>query len=82
MMIMKKAVYRGLGGNLQRRHTMQRLHLFKDAAVPKAILENVTNQIRQIRPVPTRLDHIDETIVENFPKIMNYPETYLPKTVK
>jgi len=54
LMIMKKAVYRGLGGNLQRRHTMQRLHLFKDAAVPKEILENVTNQIRQIRPVPTR----------------------------
>lgn len=81
-MIMKKAVYRSLGGNLQRRYTMQRLHLYEDEEVPKGILENVTNQIRQIRPVPERLDHIDKSIVENFPKVMNFPETYLPKNLK
>ncbi|CRL00810.1 CLUMA_CG014062, isoform A [Clunio marinus] len=53
-MIIKKAVYRCIGISLQRRHTMQRLHLFKDANVPKEILENVTNQIRQQRPRLTR----------------------------
>lgn len=81
-MIMKKAVYRGLGGNLQRRYTMQRLHLYQDDNVPKEILENVTNQIRQLRPVPVRLHHIDKSVAESFPKIMNYPENYLPKTMK
>lgn len=79
---MKKAIYRGLGGNLQRRYTMQRLHLFKDENVPYEILENVTNQIRQLRPVPERLDQIDQTTIESFPKIMEYPEDYLPKTLK
>lgn len=80
-MIMKKAVYRGLGGNLQRRYTMERLHLYPDEKVPHEILENVTNQIRQTRPVPQRLDHIDQETVENFPKIVDFPEDYLPKNL-
>lgn len=78
-MIMKKAIYRGIGISLQRHHTMQRLHLFKDDQVPKEILENVTNQIRQLRRVPERLDKMDPEFVKNFPKIMEYPEGYLPK---
>ena len=82
MMIMKKAIYRSLGGNLQRRHTMQRLHLFKDDKVPQEVLDNITNQIRQLRPVPQRLDHIDQEVIDNFPKIMDYPEDYLPKAIK
>lgn len=56
---------------------MQRLHLFKDAEVPKDILENVTNQIRQPRRVPQRLDHIDPEVVRNFPKVMDYPKDYI-----
>lgn len=76
---MKKAIYRALGGNLQRRHTMQRLHLFKNDAVPAEILENVTNQIRQIRVVPQRLDRIDKKIIDSFPKIMDYPKDYVLK---
>lgn len=82
LMIMKKAVYRGLGGNLQRRYTMQRLHLFENEDVPLEIMENVTNQIRQLRPVPKRLDHIDPEEVQNFPKIVDFPEDYLPKVLK
>lgn len=81
-LIMKKAIYRALGGNIQRRHTMQRLHLFKNDKVPKEILENVTNQIRQLRPVPERLDKIDPEVVKNFPKIMEYPLDYVPKKCK
>lgn len=81
-MIMKKAIYRSLGGNLQRRYAMQRLHIFEDDQVPPTLLENVTNQIRQLRRVPERLDHIDKSIVDNFPKVMNFPEEYLPKTLK
>ncbi|XP_062546591.1 large ribosomal subunit protein uL13m [Armigeres subalbatus] len=75
--IMKKAVYRSMHGNLQRRHTMQRLHLFKDDQVPKEILENITNQIRQPRRVPQRLDQMDPDLLENFPKIMDYPKDYI-----
>lgn len=81
-LIMKKAVYRALGGNLQRHCTMQRLHLFKDDNVPKEILENVTSQIRQLRPVPQRLDKMDPLFVSKFPKIMEHPKDYLPKVSK
>ncbi|XP_055639124.1 39S ribosomal protein L13, mitochondrial [Toxorhynchites rutilus septentrionalis] len=76
-MIMKKSVYRSMHGNLQRRYTMQRLHLFKDDNVPKEILENVTNQIRQPRRVPERLDRMDPEVVENFPKLFDYPKDYV-----
>lgn len=80
-MIMKKAIYRACGINLQRHCTMQRLHLFKDDKVPREMLENVTNQIRQLRPVPDRLDKIPEAVRKNFPKIMDYPEDYIPKKI-
>jgi hypothetical protein len=82
MIIMKKAIYRRLGNNLQRRYTMQRLHLFKDENIPEDLLGNVTSQIRQLRPVPERLDHIDKEVVDNYPKIMDFPEEFLPKTLK
>jgi large subunit ribosomal protein L13 len=76
-MIMKKAVYNSMTGNLQRRYNMERLHLFTGAEVPQEMLENVTNQIRQPRKVPKRLDHIDVKDVESFPKIMDYPKDYV-----
>ncbi|XP_046803782.1 39S ribosomal protein L13, mitochondrial-like [Lucilia cuprina] len=76
-MVMHKAVYNSMKGNLQRRHTMQRLHLFADDNVPEEILANVTNQIRTPREVPQRLDHIDKETLENFPSIMDYPKDYI-----
>lgn len=66
-------------GNLQRRHTMERLHIFPDANVPEALLQNVSNQIRQLRPVPKRLDHYKEDEVKEFPKIIDYPKDYVLK---
>jgi large subunit ribosomal protein L13 len=81
-LIVKKAIYRSLRINLQRFNTMQRLHLFQDDKVPKEILQNVTNQIRQLRPVPDRLDRMDPEFVKSFPKIMDYPHDFLPKKVK
>ncbi|KAL1513961.1 hypothetical protein ABEB36_003297 [Hypothenemus hampei] len=76
-MILYKAVYRGMKGNLQRRHTMQRLHIFPDANVPAHLLGNVSNQIKQLRPIPKRLDHMDPEVVKNSPKIFDYPKDYI-----
>ncbi|XP_049788390.1 39S ribosomal protein L13, mitochondrial [Schistocerca cancellata] len=76
-MIMRKAVYHSMRGNLQRRYTMQRLHIFPDDNVPDEIMGNVTNQIRQIRPVPKRLDKYSEEEVKQFPKVMDWPEDYV-----
>lgn len=76
---MWKAIYNGMKGNLQRRHFMQRVHLYPYNKVPDEIMKNITNQIRQGRQVPKRLDHMDEETVKNFPQIMNYPKNYILK---
>lgn len=73
------AVYGAMKTNLQRRHTMQRLHLFPDSNIPPDILANVSNQLRQARPVPKRIDEYDEETIKNFPKIMDYPKDYVVK---
>lgn len=77
--IMKKAVYNSIRGNLQRRYVMQRLHLIPDDKIPEEILERISNQIRTQRPVPKRLDHIDQAEIDAFPQIMQYPEEYIMK---
>ncbi|XP_065210802.1 large ribosomal subunit protein uL13m [Planococcus citri] len=76
-MIFKKSVYANLGHNLQRRYTMERLHVFPDENVPTEILENVTNQIRPIRIIPRTLDTYTEEEIKSFPKVYNYPEDYI-----
>ncbi|XP_050305802.1 39S ribosomal protein L13, mitochondrial [Anthonomus grandis grandis] len=78
-MILKKAVYNSMDGNLQRRYTMERLHIFPDANVPNNLLVNVTNQIRQLRQKPKRLDHYTEEEVKTCPKIIDYPNDYIVK---
>lgn len=76
-MVMKKAVYTAMKGNLQRRHVMTRLHLFPGQTVPDKIMQNITNQIRQPRAVPVRLDKIDKETLDNFPQLMDYPNDYV-----
>ncbi|KAK0181187.1 hypothetical protein PV327_003492 [Microctonus hyperodae] len=76
-MIVQKAVYHGMKGNLQRRHTMQRLHIFEDDKVPEDILKNINNQIKQLRPIPVRLDHIPQEEIDKFPRVIKYPEDYV-----
>ncbi|KAJ8912918.1 hypothetical protein NQ315_017248 [Exocentrus adspersus] len=78
-MVLKKAVYNSMDGNIQRRYTMQRLLIFPDSNVPKDILENISNQLRPLRKVPKRLDHYPEKEVKEFPKIIDYPKDYIVK---
>lgn len=69
-LILQKAVYSAMSGNIQRRYTMQRLHIFPDENVPENMLQNVSHQIRQLRPIPTRLDHISPEVIKQFPKLI------------
>lgn len=78
-LIVKKAVYSALPKNLQRRYLMQRLHIFPDNKIPKDILKNVSNQIKQLRAVPIRLDHISQEEIDNFPQLLKYPKNYILK---
>lgn len=66
-----------MDGNLQRRYTMERLHIFPDTNVPPELMGNISNQIRQIRPIPRRLDHYAKEEVEKFPKLIDYPKDYI-----
>lgn len=74
---MQKAIYRELPKNLQRRHIMQRLHIFPDDKIPKDMLENISNQIKQQRYVPIRLDHIPQKEIDDFPQLLKYPKDYI-----
>lgn len=74
---MWKAIYSSMKGNIQRRYTMQRLHIYPGDNIPEEIKQNITNQIRQLRPVPERLDKYTEQDIEKFPKIMEYPDDYV-----
>ncbi|XP_017773527.1 PREDICTED: 39S ribosomal protein L13, mitochondrial [Nicrophorus vespilloides] len=76
-LVLKKAVYNSMDGNLQRRYTMERLHIYPDANVPADIMKNISNQLATPREVPKRLDHYSEKEVEEFPKIMDYPKNYI-----
>lgn len=56
---------------------MEMLHIFPDSNVPQDLLKNVSNQIKQLRPKPKRLDHYDEEYVKQYPKIIDYPSDYV-----
>lgn len=77
--VLKKAVYNSMNGTLQRRYTMQRLHLFPGPKVPSKLLKNVSNQIQQLTPTPKRLDHYTNEEVQEFPKIIDLPTDYIMK---
>lgn len=76
---MEKAVYRALPKSLIRRYTMQRLHIFPDDKIPEDLLKNISNQIKQLRDVPIRLDHIPQGERDSFPQIISYPKDYILK---
>lgn len=75
--VLRKAVYKSLKGNLQRRYTMERLHIYPDENVPDDIKENIGNVIKRLRPVPIRLDTYSEDYIKQFPKIWNLPKDYI-----
>lgn len=74
---MRKAVYHNMKGNLFRRVVMERLHIFPDLNVPEEIMENITNQIRPLRPRPKPLESYSKKEIEKYPKIIDYPDNYV-----
>jgi len=56
---------------------LARLHIFPDDNLPDKIAENISDQIRPLRPVPKRLDHYRQEEVESFPKLFDYPKDYI-----
>ena len=79
-LVLYKAIYKAVGNvKLKRHRLIARLHLFPDDKVPDHILENVSDQIRQLRPIPKSLDQLTQQELKDFPKIFEYPEDYAIK---
>ncbi|KAL0278994.1 UNVERIFIED_CONTAM: hypothetical protein PYX00_000647 [Menopon gallinae] len=76
-MIMWKAVYHGIKGTLKRRTDMRRLHLYADDKVPEQILNNVTNQIRQLRKVPRKIESYSEKEIYEYPKLFEFHKDFV-----
>lgn len=75
--VLYKAIYKACGNiGLQRKELIARLHLYPDDEVPQHVMENVTDHIRQLRPVHQAIHQLDENEVKKFPKIFDYPENY------
>ncbi|XP_059486237.1 large ribosomal subunit protein uL13m [Neocloeon triangulifer] len=81
-MVMKKAVYTSMHGNLLRRHNMMRLHLYADEEVDPEVAARVTNVIRQLRPIPERLDLMEKEKVDSFPQIADLNKDYVIPELK
>ncbi|KAK3908683.1 39S ribosomal protein L13, mitochondrial [Frankliniella fusca] len=76
-LIVKKAVYTALDKGLLRRPQMERLHIFPDDKIPPEIAANITNQIRQLRPVPKKLEEIPEEVAKQCPQLFDFPKDFV-----
>lgn len=83
--VLERAIYRYCKVYAEQKHEMNhfifrdlrykafaRLVLRKDDNIPPEIEEKISGQIRQVRPVPRKLDEISEEEKKNFPKLFDY----------
>ena len=66
-LIMWKACYNNLEGNLLRPKNMARLHVYPEEEVPEELLANVTSQIAPVREVPRKLSDYSAAQIKDFP---------------
>lgn len=77
LQIVKKAVYSSIASNLTRRTYMERLHIYPGSEIPEDVKQNLSGQIRPIRPVPKPLQEYSEEEIQTYPKLFDYPKDYV-----
>lgn len=78
--VLYKAIYKAVGNiGLKRRELIARLHIYPDQEAPDHIMENISDQIRQIQPVHRALHEYSADEIKNYPKIIDYLEDYAKK---
>lgn len=77
LQIVQKAVYFELDKNLLRRPHMARLHIYPDDKIPPEIAANITNQIRPIRPVPSKYEELPKDLQAEVPHLFDLPNDYV-----
>uniref|UniRef100_A0A915EV86 39S ribosomal protein L13 n=1 Tax=Echinococcus canadensis TaxID=519352 RepID=A0A915EV86_9CEST len=57
---------------------LSRLHIFADGieTLPEELIKNVSGVIRQVLPVPRRLEAYSTEEIEAYPKLFDWPENY------
>ena len=70
--VLERAIYRYCGKNDARLRAFARLVLLKGDEIPDDIKEKISAQIRQVRPVPRKLDDIPQEERANFPKLFDF----------
>lgn len=70
--VMERAIYKHCGRQEERIKAFPRLVLLKGSEIPATIQEKISAQIRQVQPVPERLEDIDEKTLADFPKLFDY----------
>ena len=68
-----------MAGGLLRKSNIARLHIFPGDEVPDDIMENITAQIPQVKPVPKKLTDYTEAEKEAFPKLFKPSENFVRK---
>lgn len=70
--VLERAIYRYSGKDLKRYQNFARLTLLKEDDIPESIKPRICGQIRQLRPVPRKLEDIPQEELDKFPKIFDY----------
>ena len=84
-----------MAGDMMRKNSIARLHIFPDEEVgysefgdddynihfkvPEDIMENITAQIPQVKPVPKKLTDYSEAEKDNFPRLFEVSKDFVRK---
>ncbi|THD26148.1 putative 50s ribosomal protein L13 [Fasciola hepatica] len=76
--VMLREVRANLRTGEARNYWLSRLHLYADGVetVPKELISNISGVIRQVMPVPKRLDEYTQAELNEFPKLFDWPQNY------
>lgn len=78
-LVLWKACYNNMKGGLKRRSNMARIHIFPGEDVPQELMDNVTEQMPPVRPVPKKLDDYSDDERREFPKLFELPKDYVAR---
>ena len=76
-LVLYKAIYRACGNiGFKRRELIARLHIYPDDKIPDHIMENITDQIRQVQPVLKSIQEYSQEEILKYPKIFDSKPDY------
>lgn len=75
--VLERAIYRYCGRQDARLRAFARLSLLKGDDIPEDIRVKIGAQIKQLRPVPRKLEEISTQELADYPKVFDYDKVQL-----